>query len=416
MIKIKKILAREILDSRGNPTVEAEVILTNDLSAKASIPSGASTGRYEAWELRDGNPRRYHGLGVLRAVKNVNRIIAPRLIGHDILDIKGIDRLLIALDGTENKKKLGANAILAVSLVCARAGALSLNLPLYRYLAKTYNFSKPGLPTPSFNIINGGLHASTNMDFQEFMILPLRKSSFTEKLRLGAEVFHELGKVLREQKMDTDLGNEGGYAPEFKKREQAIELILAAIKRAGYRSGKDVALGLDVGSSRFYDEKQQKYHLPLDRKVFSGKQLIGLYRSWIKKYPIVSIEDGLAENDWSGWSQMTKELGKKTMLIGDDLFVTNINRLEQGIEKKAANAVLIKVNQIGTLTETVETIKLARRHGYRLMISHRSGETNDDFIADLAVACRADYIKSGSVARGERLAKYNRLTEIEAEL
>lgn len=416
MIKIKKILAREILDSRGNPTVEAEVILTNDLSAKASIPSGASTGRYEAWELRDGNPRRYHGLGVLRAVKNVNRIIAPRLIGHDILDIKGIDRLLIALDGTENKKKLGANAILAVSLVCARAGALSLNLPLYRYLAKTYNFSKPGLPTPSFNIINGGLHASTNMDFQEFMILPLRKSSFAEKLRLGAEVFHELGKVLREQKMDTDLGNEGGYAPEFKKREQAIELILAAIKRAGYRSGKDVALGLDVGSSRFYDEKQQKYHLPLDRKVFSGKQLIGLYRSWIKKYPIVSIEDGLAENDWSGWSQMTKELGKKTMLIGDDLFVTNINRLEQGIEKKAANAVLIKVNQIGTLTETVETIKLARRHGYRLMISHRSGETNDDFIADLAVACRADYIKSGSVARGERLAKYNRLTEIEAEL
>jgi len=416
MIKIKTISAREILDSRGNPTVEAKVILDNGQMAKASVPSGASTGQHEALELRDGNIRRYHGLGVLKAVNNVNKIIAPQLKGHDILDIVGIDHLMIKLDGTSNKKKLGANAILAVSLACARAGALSIGLPLYRYLAKSYGFKKLSLPTPSFNIINGGLHASTNLDFQEFMILPLRSTSFAEKLRLGAEVFHELGKVMKEKNLDTDLGNEGGYAPDFKKREQAIELILLAISRSGYKAGKDVALGMDIGSSELYDEATKKYYLPLDKKRLSSSQLINLYKNWIKKYPIVSIEDGLAENDWTNWQLLTKDLGQKTMLIGDDLFVTDINRLRQGIELKAANAILIKLNQIGTLTETMETIKLAKQHNYRIMISHRSGETADDFIADLAVAVGAEYIKAGSVARGERLAKYNRLTEIEVEL
>ncbi|HNX10829.1 MAG TPA: phosphopyruvate hydratase [bacterium] len=415
-MKIKSISAREILDSRGNPTVEAKVILDSGQIAKAAVPSGASTGEHEAVELRDKNPKRYHGLGVLKAVSNVNKIIAPRLKGMEINNIQEIDARLIALDGTDNKRKLGANAILAVSLACARAGALAANLPLYRYLAKSYGFKKLSLPTPSFNIINGGLHASTNLDFQEFMILPLRAKNFAEKVRMGAEIFHELGKVLKEKKMDTDLGNEGGYAPEFKKREQAIELILLAIKRSGYRAGKDVALGMDIGSSELYNINDKTYELPMDKKKLSARALLALYKSWLKKYPIVSIEDGLAENDWSNWQIMTQELGKKIMLIGDDLFVTNAKRLEVGIEKKAANAILIKLNQIGTLTETMETIKLAKRHNYRLMISHRSGETTDDFIADLAVACGAEYIKAGSLARGERLAKYNRLLEIAAEL
>jgi len=415
-MKIKSISAREILDSRGNPTVEAKVILDSGQIAKAAVPSGASTGEHEAVELRDKNPKRYHGLGVLKAVSNVNKIIAPRLKGMEINNIQEIDARLIALDGTDNKRKLGANAILAVSLACARAGALAANLPLYRYLAKSYGFKKLSLPTPSFNIINGGLHASTNLDFQEFMILPLRAKNFAEKVRMGAEIFHELGKVLKEKKMDTDLGIEGGYAPEFKKREQAIELILLAIKRSGYRAGKDVALGMDIGSSELYNINDKTYELPMDKKKLSARALLALYKSWLKKYPIVSIEDGLAENDWSNWQIMTQELGKKIMLIGDDLFVTNAKRLEVGIEKKAANAILIKLNQIGTLTETMETIKLAKRHNYRLMISHRSGETTDDFIADLAVACGAEYIKAGSLARGERLAKYNRLLEIAAEL
>ena len=415
MSKIKQILAREVLDSRGNPTVEAKVVLDNKLVAKAAVPSGASTGQYEALELRDGDKRRYSGKGVLKAINNINRLIAPKLKGLDPTKQAMIDDLMIKLDSTENKSRLGANAILAVSLAVARAGALAKKQELFVYLAQTYKFStkKYTLPTPSFNIWNGGAHASTNLDFQEFMIMPLKKISFAEKVRMGAEVFHELGRILQANKMDTDLGNEGGYAPEIKSREQVIEMIILAMKQAGYQPGKDIAFGMDIGSSEFFDDKKQSYYLPLDKNNFSAADLIALYVAWIKKYPIVSIEDGLAENDWDNWQIMTKALGRKILLIGDDLFVTNQKRLQMGIEHQAGNAILIKLNQIGTVTETMATIKLARQNNYKLMISHRSGETADDFIADLAVAVSAEYIKSGSLARSERLVKYNRLMEIE---
>jgi len=418
MSKIKQVLAREILDSRGNPTVEAKVVLDNKMVVKAAVPSGASTGMYEAHELRDGDKKRYGGKGVLKAVANVNKIIAPKLKGLDPTKQTLIDNLMLELDGTKNKSRLGANAILAVSMAVARAGALSKKQSLFSYLAKTYKFSttKYILPTPSFNIWNGGAHASTNLDFQEFMIMPLKKTSFTEKVRMGAEVFHELGRILKDHQMDTDLGNEGGYAPEVKSREQVIEMIILAMKQAGYQPGKDISFGMDIGSSEFYDEKTGLYYLPLDQKNFSAAELVAIYTEWVKKYPIVSIEDGLAENDWDNWQTMTKALGKKILLIGDDLFVTNKERLQIGIEHQAANAILIKLNQIGTVTETMATIKLARKNNYQLMISHRSGETGDDFIADLAVAVSADYIKAGSLARSERLAKYNRLMEIELEL
>lgn len=414
MAKIKQVLAREILDSRGNPTVEAKVVLDSGLQAKAAVPSGASTGMYEALELRDGDKKRYGGKGVLRAVANVNKIIAPKLKGLDPTKQEMVDHLMLKLDGTDNKAQLGANAILAVSLAVARAGALVKKQELFVYLAKTYKFPvKYKLPIPSFNIFNGGAHASTNLDFQEFMIMPLKNCSFAEKVRMGAEVFHELGAILKENKMDTDLGNEGGYAPDIKSREQVIEMIIAAMKRSGYHPGKDIAFGMDIGSSEFYDDKKKSYYLPLNKKSFSAAALVAIYRSWVKKYPIVSIEDGLAENDWDNWRLLTKELGQKILLIGDDLFVTSKKRLEMGIKHKAGNAILIKLNQIGTVTETMETIKLARKNKYKLMISHRSGETCDDFIADLAVATGAEFIKSGSLARSERLAKYNRLAEIE---
>ena len=417
MFKIKSILAREILDSRGNPTIETKIILDNGLSARASVPSGASTGIHEAWELRDHGPRRYGGLGVLKAVRNVNKIIAKKLKGADVTQQELIDEILIELDGTKNKSRLGANAILSVSLACARTAALATEQELFVYLAKTYKFStKYTLPTPSFNIFNGGRHASTNLDFQEFMILPLIKTPLSEKIRLGAEVYAALGQVLRAKKMDTDLGNEGGYAPDVKARTQVIELIMAAIKKAGYRPGRDVGLGIDVGSSELYNPRTDKYELTLDNKKATAAQLIALYKSWIKKYPLISIEDGLAENDWENWTKLTEILGSKTLLIGDDLFTTNVARLQMGIDKKAGNAILIKPNQIGTITETMATIKLARRHSYKLMISHRSGETTDDFIADLAVAVSAEYIKAGAPARGERVAKYNRLLEIAVEL
>jgi len=415
MNKIKQILAREILDSRGNPTIEAKVVLDNKLTVKAAVPSGASTGRYEALELRDGNKQRYSGQGVLKAVNNINKLIAPKLRGLDPTKQAMIDNLMIGLDGTKNKSRLGANAILAVSLAVARAGALVKKQELFVYLAKTYQFptKKYILPTPSFNIWNGGAHASTNLDFQEFMVMPLKRTSFAEKVRMGAEVFHELGKILQANNLDTDLGNEGGYAPEIESREQVIEMIILAMKRAGYQPGKDMALGLDIGSSEFFDEKKQLYYLPLDKKNFSAADLMAIYAGWIKKYPIVSIEDGLAENDWDNWQIMTKTLGRKTLLIGDDLFATDQERLQMGIEHRAGNAILIKPNQIGTVTEAMATIKLAQKNDYKLMISHRSGETVDDFIADLAVAVSAEYIKSGSLARSERLAKYNRLLEIE---
>jgi enolase len=414
MAKIQSIIAREILDSRGNPTVETKVILDNGVSAKASVPSGASTGIHEAYELRDGDKKRYGGLGVLQAVKNVNEKIAKELIGIDIIRQAEIDERMIKLDGTDNKKNLGANAILSVSLACARAGAMSRDQELFEYLHEIFGFqNKLSLPTPSFNIFNGGKHADTNLDFQEFMILPLTKISFHEKVRMGAEIFHELAKVLKKGGFDTDVGAEGGYAPDIVSSVQAIEFIVSAMINAGYKPGVDVGIGIDVGSSELYNEASEKYVFKLDNAFFTSANLIGLYEEWLKEFPIISLEDGLGEDDWSGWKKLTQELGDKIMLIGDDLFTTNINRFRKGLKEKVANAILIKPNQVGTLSETMECIRLAQKYNYKIMVSHRSGETNDDFIADLAVAVGANFIKAGSLSRGERLAKYNRLMEIE---
>ncbi len=415
MPKIKNLLAREILDSRGNPTIETKIILENGLIAKASVPSGASTGIHEALELRDGDTKRYNGMGVLNAVKNVNTKILKELKNFDIYKQEQIDDAMIKLDGTKNKKKLGANAILSVSLACARAGALSKNQELYKYIARTFQFKKQkfNLPIPSFNIFNGGKHADTNLDFQEFMIIPIIKTSFTEKVRMGSEIFHKLGEVLKSAGFDTDVGNEGGYAPDIHSSIQAVELIISAIINAGYKPGKDICLGTDVGSSELYNKETKKYIFKLDKAQFTSDTLSGLYYEWFRKFPIIAIEDGLDQDDWEGWRELNKELGSEMLLIGDDLFVTNINRLRKGIKEKAANAILIKPNQVGTLSETIACVKLAQKHNYKTMASHRSGETCDDFIADLAVAVQADYIKAGSLCRGERLAKYNRLMEIE---
>ncbi len=415
MAKIKNIIAREILDSRGNPTVETKVILDNGIEAKAGVPSGASTGIHEAWELRDGDRKRYAGKGVLKAVKNVNEKIFEELEGVNVAEQEKIDQKMIKLDGTKNKRKLGANAILSVSLACARAAAVSDRQELFEYINKTYNFNnkKYKLPTPSFNIFNGGKHADTNLDFQEFMILPIKNQAFSEKVRMGAEIFHELGRVLKKAGFDTDIGNEGGYAPDISSSIQAIEFIIAAILNAGYEPGNDIGLGTDVGSSELYNDKTKKYIFKLDNAAYTSGTLVGLYKEWLRKYPIISIEDGLAEDDWDGWKDLNQELGNEILLIGDDLFTTNVERLRRGLKENVANAILIKPNQVGTLTETVECVKLAQKHNYKIMVSHRSGETCDDFIADLAVAINADYIKSGSLSRGERLSKYNRLMEIE---
>jgi len=427
MPKIKKITSREILDSRGNPAVETCVWLDNSLKVKASVPSGASTGIHEAIELRDGDVKRYDGLGVLKAVKNVEKKIAPKLIGMEVTKQKKIDDLMIKLDGTKNKSKLGANAILSVSLACTRAGALASGQELYKYIADSFEFQKSPqpplsrgsnfqMPTPCFNIFNGGKHADTNLDFQEFMIIPVLKTSFKEKVRIGSEIFHSLGQVLKQAGFDTDVGNEGGYAPDIASSIQAIELILAATIKAGYKPGDQVALGTDVGSSQLYNKADGKYIFKLDQASFTSLTLTGLYYEWFRKYPIISIEDGLAEDDWAGWRELNKELGSDIMIIGDDLFATNIERLRRGIKERAANAILIKLNQVGTLTETIACVELAKKHNYKIMVSHRSGETTDDFIADLAVAVNADYIKAGSLSRGERVAKYNRLMEIEEGL
>jgi enolase len=414
MSKIIDIKAREILDSRGNPTIETKLTLKNGIVAKASVPSGASTGVHEAIELRDKDSKRYGGMGVLRAIHNVDTLIKDALVGKSVRDQEDIDKSMLALDGTDNKSRLGANAILSVSLACARAGALDAGLELFQYLAKLFDWPEPKrLPTPSFNIFNGGKHADTNLDFQEFMILPLIDITFAEKVRMGAEIFHELGVVLKKAGLDTDVGNEGGYAPDIRSSIQAIELIMAACINAGYQPGKDVGLGIDVGSSELYDQETKEYIFTLDHASFSKNTLAGLYREWLRQYPIVSIEDGLGQDDWEGWKEMNRDIGSEIMLIGDDLFVTNIERLRIGLKEKAANAILIKPNQVGTLTETAACVKLAQKHNYKVMASHRSGETCDDFIADLAVAMGADFIKSGSLARGERLAKYNRLMEIE---
>jgi enolase len=415
MAKIKTITAREILDSRGQPTVEARVILDNGLSAKAAVPSGASTGRHEALELRDGDQKRYKGQGVLKAVQKVTEIISPRLSGQKINDQAAIDKILIDLDGTANKKNLGANAMLAVSLACARAAAQNEKKELFVYLRETFSFAEPKIPVPLFNVFNGGCHADTNLDFQEFLIIP-KAGRATEMVRMGAEVFHELGRVLKEAGYDTDIGAEGGYAPDLDSSIEAIELILAAAVRAGYRPGEDLRLGVDVGSSVLYEEASGKYLFSLDNTYFSSANLIGLYNEWLKKYPFLYLEDGLAEDEWAGWRELTAELGGKMLIVGDDLFVTNSERLRRGLKEKAANAIIIKPNQVGTLTETVDCLQLARKHGYKIIVSHRSGETVDDFIVDLAVAAAADYLKAGSLSRGERLAKYNRLMEIETML
>ncbi|MBI4779309.1 phosphopyruvate hydratase [Candidatus Falkowbacteria bacterium] len=425
MPKIKKIMSREILDSRGNPTVETCVLLDNGISAKASVPSGASTGVHEAIELRDDDKSRYGGLGVLTAVKNVEKKIAPKIIGLEISDQEKIDDLMIKLDATKNKSKLGANAILSVSLACARAGALVKGMELYEYIADKFEFITPSnsplsgggkfqMPTPCFNIFNGGKHADTNLDFQEFMIIPVLKADFKEKVRIGAEIFHSLGRVLKMAGFDTDVGNEGGYAPDIVSSIQAIELIMADLKTIEKRYKE--AESVDVGSSQLYNKADGRYIFKLDQASFTAATLTGLYYEWFRKYPIIYIEDGLAEDDWAGWQKLNKELGSNIMLIGDDLFVTNLERLRKGIKERAANAILIKPNQVGTLTETIACVKLAQKHNYKIIVSHRSGETTDDFIADLAVAAGADYIKSGSLARGERVAKYNRLMEIEDNL
>ncbi|MFA6170987.1 MAG: phosphopyruvate hydratase [Patescibacteria group bacterium] len=417
MSRIKKIVAREILDSRGNPTVETEVVLDNGVTAKSSVPSGASVGKYEAFELRDNDRKRYGGMGVLKAIENVNDIIGPELIGMDAGVQEIIDKRMIDLDGTENKCRLGANAILSVSLAVCRAGAKSKGLPLFQYIQKHFNFSRPKLPIPCFNIFNGGRHADTNLDFQEFLVIPGQtKKSFREMVRMGAEIFHMLGKVLREAGFDTDVGAEGGYAPDMHSSIQAIELILAAGVRAGYNPGKDFGLGIDVGSSAIYNKKTGKYIFKLDQSNFTGATLTGLYYEWFRKYPLVYLEDGLSEDDFSGWKELNRELGREMMVVGDDLFATSIHRLRQGLKEKAANAIIIKPNQAGTLTETIDCIKLAQSHALKIIISHRSGETTDDFISDLAAAAGADYIKAGSLSRGERVAKYNRLMEIENKL
>lgn len=413
--KIKKIVAREILDSRGNPTIEVKVILQNGIIGKASVPSGASTGSHEALELRDNDKKRYGGKGVLKAVKNVNDPVDYLLRGLEITRQQDIDRLMIKLDNTPNKSEIGANAALGVSLACARAGALALGLPLYKYLRKIYNVNYSGykIPTPLMNVLNGGKHASWATDIQEFMIVPHGKT-MAKRVQIGSEVFHKLAEILKAKGFGTLVGDEGGYAVKFKKNEDALQSLVLAIKKAGYRLSKDVSLGIDAASTEFYNAKTKKYKF--DEKSLNSSSLIRLYEKWQKKYKLLSIEDGLAEDDWSGWSKLTAQMGNKCLLIGDDLFVTNSIRLEKGIKEKVANAILIKLNQIGTLTETIATIYLAKKNNYKVIISHRSGETADTFIADLAVAVNADYIKSGSLSRSERVEKYNRLMEIEGEL
>ncbi|MBU1452101.1 MAG: phosphopyruvate hydratase [Proteobacteria bacterium] len=412
MIAIEQIVAREILDSRGNPTVECDVILEDGSMGTAAVPSGASTGEHEALELRDGDKSRYLGKGVRKAVLNVDEVIAPELIGQDGLDQVLIDSIMIDLDGTSNKAKLGANAILGVSMATARAAAEALLIPLYRYLGGAYSRL---LPMPMMNILNGGSHAPNNVDIQEFMIVPVGADSFSEALRMGAEVFHHLKKVLSGMNLVTSVGDEGGFAPNLEGNEEAIKVILQAIEVAGYTPGEDVSLALDCAASEFYQNGKYVFKKS-DGREMSAEQLIEYYAGWVDKYPIVSIEDGLAEDDWAGWAAMTQRLGKQIQIVGDDLFVTNPERLAQGIEQGCANSILIKLNQIGSVTETLACIDLAKRNGYTQVVSHRSGETEDTFIADLAVAMSTGQIKTGSLCRSERICKYNRLLRIEQEL
>lgn len=413
-LTIVDIHGRQILDSRGNPTVEAEVVLGDGLLGRAAVPSGASTGEHEAVELRDNDKDRYLGKGVLTAVGNVNLPIADALQGMDVTEQRRIDDIMLELDGTPNKSKLGANAILAVSMACARAGANALKVPLYRYLG---GVGANILPVPMMNILNGGAHADSNVDFQEFMAMPVGAETFSDALQWGAEVFHTLKSVLKKRGYNTAVGDEGGFAPSLKANVEAIELILEAIQQAGYRAGQDVAIALDPAASEFFDKDRGKYVFKKsDKSVKSSQEMVAFWADWVRQYPIVSIEDGLAEDDWEGWRILTDELGDKIQLVGDDLFVTNTERLSRGIEEGVGNSILIKVNQIGTVSETLDAIDLARRNAYTAVISHRSGETEDTFIADLAVATGVGQIKTGSASRTDRIAKYNQLLRIEEDL
>lgn len=415
-MKISQISAYEILDSRGNPTIEAKVVLDNGLTATSAVPSGASTGSHEALELRDGDEHRYLGKGVQKAVNNVNDLIAPKLIGLDSADQKNIDQVMLDLDGTEAKEKLGANAILSVSMACCKVSAMAQEKPLYQYIAELFGNPTDSyiMPIPMMNVLNGGKHALGSTDMQEYMIMPIGAPSVTEAIRWGAEVFHNLGKMLKAKGFQTTVGDEGGYAPSLKRNEEPLELIIEAIKKAGYTPGQQIAIAQDPAASEFYEDG--KYQLKTENKALSSQEMVDLYAEWIEKYPIVSIEDGLAEDDWDGFAQMTAQVGDKIQIVGDDLFVTNPKRLQKGIEMKAANSILIKLNQIGTVSETIEAIKLAKSAGMTAVVSHRSGETEDAFIADFVVGAGTGQIKTGSLCRSERIAKYNQLMRIENEL
>lgn len=415
MTTIVDVLAREILDSRGNPTIEVEVMLESGIIGRAAVPSGASTGEHEAVELRDGDKARYNGKGVLKAVENVNEKIADQIIELDAADQVAIDQLLINLDGTENKSNLGANAILGVSLACAKASALTLDLPLYRYIGGT---NARTLPVPMMNILNGGKHADNNVDFQEFMVMPVGAPNFAEALRMGAETFHALSSVLKSKGLNTAVGDEGGFAPNLKSNEEAIEVILEAINKTGFKIGSEIAIALDPAASEFFIKEKNAYHFfkSAPNKEIPIEKMVDYWASWANQYPIVSLEDGMAEDDWNGWLLLTEKIGEKIQLVGDDLFVTNTKRLIRGIEEGIANSILIKVNQIGTLTETLDAIEMAKTAGYTNVISHRSGETEDTTIADIAVATNAGQIKTGSLSRTDRIAKYNQLLRIEEEL
>ncbi len=415
MATIKDISAREILDSRGYPTIEAKSVLSNNISAIASVPSGLLKSSYESKELRDNDLKRYEGFGVLRAIKKISEIIGPKLIGHNISKQAEIDQILIDLDGTKDKSNLGTNTTLAVSLACARAAAKSEKIELFSYLQKTFKFTDLKMPVPFFNIFNGGEHADTNLDFQEFIIIPQAKDIF-KNIEIGAAVFHELGHVLEESGYDTDLGSEGGYAPDLDSSVEALELILAAAIRANYKPGNDLKLGINIGSSILYDNDSGKYLFSLGNGSLNSLDLISLYEDWFKKYPFIYLEDALAENAYKDWGELTAALGDKMIIAGSNLFATKTDRLRDGLKTKSANAIVIKPNQAGTLTETVDCIRLAKTHGYKIIISQRGAETNDDFIADLAVAVSADYLKAGSLSRGERIAKYNRLMEIAEQI
>ena len=414
MSAIVDIIGREILDSRGNPTVECDVLLESGVMGRAAVPSGASTGSREAVELRDGEAGRYLGKGVLKAVENINTEIAEAVMGLDASEQAFLDRTLIDLDGTDNKSRLGANATLAVSMAVARAAAEEAGLPLYRYFGGSGAMQ---LPVPMMNIVNGGSHANNSLDIQEFMIMPVSMGSFREALRCGAEVFHALKKIIHDQGMPTSVGDEGGFAPNIKSNEEAIEIVLQSIEKAGYKPGEEIFIAMDAASSEFYDEKTGLYTFKKsDGKQLNSMEMAAYWKTWVDKYPIISIEDGMAEDDWAGWAEQTKLIGSKCQLVGDDLFVTNVKRLQQGIEKGVANAVLVKVNQIGSLTETIDTVNLAKRNSYKNIMSHRSGETEDATIADLAVALNTGQIKTGSASRSDRMAKYNQLLRIEEEL